>query len=89
MRMIREVLRLKLECAEGRLHADQPVKVSVAAAHLFGDPAAGLEVRCRAVFKAEDLPDEGWPGAEQLTTTDDEFAYCSPTVGVHGVCGQV
>jgi uncharacterized protein YfaS (alpha-2-macroglobulin family) len=55
-------LRLRLECAEGRLPAGQAIRTAVSAEHLFGDPAAGLPVRCRARFVAEGFSPREWKG---------------------------
>jgi alpha-2-macroglobulin len=59
---IPRTLRMKLVCAEQRYPAGRPFTVTVAAEHLFGDPAKGLKVRCRTRFFAGAFSHRDWQG---------------------------
>lgn len=59
---IPQTLRMKLDAPAGRLPARDPFKVTAEVKHLFGDSAAGLPVRCRLRFSAEDFRPKGWDG---------------------------
>ncbi|MBN1808980.1 MAG: hypothetical protein JW909_07910 [Planctomycetes bacterium] len=59
---IPQTLRMSLALPPDPLSAKEPLEIAVAAQHLFGDPARGLNVRCRARFSGTGVafPGDDW-----------------------------
>ena len=59
---IPRTLRMRLSAPSEPLPAAKGLKVAARVEHLFGDPAPGLEVKCRARYGAAEFRPKNWKG---------------------------